>query len=59
MPVRSVIISKKDEAARICIDYRKQNGITVSGAEPISSADELITLMSTLSFFFSKLDMTQ
>lgn len=37
-----VIIKKKDESMRICIDYRKLNEVTVLDAEPIQNADELI-----------------
>lgn len=53
-----VVIRKKDGTIRICIDYRNLNKITVTDAEPIPGADELIASMS-LSCMFSKLDMTK
>ncbi|BFY99110.1 hypothetical protein BsWGS_02150 [Bradybaena similaris] len=53
-----VVIRKKDDTLRICIDYRKLNQVTVTDAEPIPGADELISNMS-LSSLFTKLDMTK
>ncbi|BFZ03151.1 hypothetical protein BsWGS_06190 [Bradybaena similaris] len=53
-----VVIKKKDDSLRICIDYRKLNSITVTDAEPIPGVDELITSMS-MSNIFSKLDLTK
>lgn len=50
------IIRKKDETVKIYNDYKKLNDITVTDAEPIPSADEFITLMSSLSTF-SMLDI--
>lgn len=53
-----VIIKKKDETIRNCIEYRKLNDIMVTDTEPIPSAHKFITLMSSSSIF-SKFNMTK
>ncbi|BFZ09104.1 hypothetical protein BsWGS_12143 [Bradybaena similaris] len=53
-----VVIRKKDESIRICIDYRKLNQITITDAEPIPGADDLLSSVARASWF-TKLDMTK
>lgn len=52
-----IIIQRKYESVRICVDYRKLHEVTVADAESIPSADKLITLLS--SSIFSKLNKTK
>ena len=41
-----VIVKKKDDSNRICIDYRNLNEISVFDAEPMDKPDFLIQKMS-------------
>ena len=36
-----VVVKKKDESNRICVDYCKLNRITVIDPEPMTTADDL------------------
>lgn len=54
----TVIIKKKNQTLRICIDYRQLNAVTVPDAEPIPNVDDLIMTL-VHSKIFSKLDMTK
>ena len=53
-----VMVKKKDNTYRFCIDFRKLNKITVFNPEPTPNPDQLFTRLST-SKFFSKIDLTK
>ena len=53
-----VIVKKKDNTNRICVDYRKLNKITEFDPEPIPSSDDLFTKLGG-SKYFSKLDLSK
>ena len=53
-----VMVKKKDNTFRFCIDFRKLNKITVFNPEPMPNPDKLFTRLST-SKFFSKIDLTK
>ena len=53
-----VIVKKKDNTNRICVDCRKWNKITEFDPEPILSSDDLFTKLGG-SKYFSKLDLSK
>ena len=53
-----VLIRKKDNTVRFCIDFRKLNKITTFDAEPMPNSDELFTRL-TGSKYFTKFDLTK
>lgn len=52
-----VLIRKKDESVRFCIDFRKLNFITAIDAEPIPDQHNLLYAQAN-NKFFSKIDLT-
>ena len=53
-----VLVPKKDQTVRFCIDYRKLNRITVFDTEPMPNPEELFALLAK-SKYLSKIDMTK
>ncbi|GBG84966.1 hypothetical protein CBR_g39429 [Chara braunii] len=51
-----VIVPKKAEGIRICIDYRKLNDITIKDVYPLPRIDELLDAIGSARFF-SKFDV--
>ncbi|XP_067944982.1 uncharacterized protein [Watersipora subatra] len=51
-----VLVKKKNEAWRLCVDYRKLNSVTCQDAYPLPRIDESLDALSG-SKFFSTLDM--
>ena len=51
-----VLIPKKDESVRSCIDFRKPNAITPTDSYPIPRIDEILDEMHGCSWF-SSLDL--
>ena len=51
-----VLVKKKDNSYRMCVDYRKLNAITKNDAFPLPSMEHLLVKVSN-SKFFSTLDM--
>lgn len=52
-----VLVHKKDNSIRLCVDYRKLNEITKRDATPIPRIDEILSWLHGARFF-STLDMT-
>ena len=52
-----VIVGKKDETIRICVDYRKLNSISEMDAYPMPHIDELIEKVGGAGYI-STLDLT-
>ena len=48
-----VLVTKKDEETRFCIDYRKLNGITMTNTHPLPRIDELLEKYRTEKWFTS------
>ena len=53
-----VVVKKKDNTNRVCLDYRKLNKLTVFDPEPIPSAEHLFQKLSG-DKFFSKIDLSK
>ena len=51
-----VLIAKKDNTVRFCIDYRKLNRVTVFDPEPLPNPEDLFVQLSK-SKYLSKIDM--
>ncbi|GBG69145.1 hypothetical protein CBR_g3844 [Chara braunii] len=51
-----VIVPKKPGGIRVCIDYRKQNDITIKDVYPLPRIDELLDAIGSARFF-SKFDI--
>ena len=51
-----VVVKKKDGSARICVDYRKLNAITVADTYPLPQIEEILVKIRN-SKFFSTLDL--
>lgn len=47
-----VMVKKKDESWRMCIDYRESNKVTVKDKFPISIIEELLDELGNDKFFF-------
>jgi hypothetical protein len=52
-----VIVSKKNEKKRLCIDYRKVNSITKKDAYPLPRIDEMLDALGN-SKWFTSMDLT-
>ena len=53
-----VLVKKKDNKTRFCIDFRKVNSQTVSDATPIPDQERIFSKLSKAKYF-TKLDMTK
>ena len=53
-----VLVKKKDNKTRFCIDFRKINSLTISDATPIPDQERIFTKLSKAKFF-TKLDLTK
>lgn len=53
-----VIVKKPDKSNRICIDYRKINGITVFDPEPMPTAEAIFAKL-TGDVYYSKIDLSK
>ena len=53
-----VIVRKRDDSNRICVDYRKLNKVTIVDPEPIDSTTDLMQGLSQ-DRFFSRLDLSK
>ena len=53
-----VVVKKKDNAVRICGDYRKLNAVTRVDAEPMFNQQEIFSRLAN-SRYFSKLDLAK
>ena len=52
-----VVVKKKDNKNRVCVDYRKLNKLTVFDPEPMPTAEHLFHKLSG-DKFFSKTDLS-
>ena len=52
-----VLVKKKDNTNRVCVDYRKLNKLTVFDPEPMPTAERLFQKLSG-DKFFSKIDLS-
>ena len=52
----ALVVPKKDNTARVCIDYRDLNALTVQDGYPLLKIDELLQKMAR-SRWFSKVDL--
>ena len=53
-----VLVAKKDQTVRFCIDYRKLNRVTVFDPEPLPNPEDLFAQLSKIKNL-SKIDMTK
>ena len=53
-----VLVKKKDNTKRVCVDYRKLNKLTVFDPEPMPTAEHLFQKLSG-DKFFSKIDLSK
>ena len=53
-----VVVKKKDNTSRVCVDYRKLNKQTVFDPEPIPTAEHFFQKISR-GKFFSKIDLSE
>lgn len=53
-----VLVRKKDESLRLCVDYRQLNANTVKDAYPLPRIDEALAVFAK-STCFSSLDLAQ
>ena len=53
-----VLVKKKDNKTRFCIDFRKVNSLTISDATPIPDQERIFTKLSRAKYF-TKLDLTK
>ena len=53
-----VVVKKKDNTNRVCVDYRKLNKLTVFDPEPMPTAEHLFQKLSG-DKFFSKIDLSK
>ena len=53
-----VLVPKKDQSVRFCIDYRKLNRIIVFDTEPMPNPEEMFALLAK-GKYLSKIDMTK
>ncbi|PIK41284.1 hypothetical protein BSL78_21861 [Apostichopus japonicus] len=53
-----VMVRKKDNSNRFCVDYRKLNSVTLVDPEPIPNIEDLMSRISA-GRYFSKLDLTK
>ena len=53
-----VVVKKKDNTNRVCVDYRKLNKLTVFDPEPMPSAEHLFQKLSG-DKFYSKIDLSK
>ena len=52
-----VVVKKKDNTNRVCVDYRKLNKLTVIDPEPMPTAEHLFQKLSG-DKFFTKIDLS-
>ena len=52
-----VIVKKKDESNRVCVDYRKLNKFTLADPEPMTATEDLFPRLGK-SQFFSKIGLS-
>ena len=53
-----VVVEKKDNTNRVCVDYRKLNKLTVVGPEPMPTAADLFYKLSG-DKYFSRIDLSK
>ena len=53
-----VVVKKKDNTNRVCLDYRKLNKPTVIDPEPMTTAEHLFQKLSG-DKFFTKIDLSK
>ena len=53
-----VVVNKKDNTNRVCVDYRKLNKLTVIDPEPMPTAEHLFQRLSG-DKFFTKIDLSK
>ena len=53
-----IIVKKKDNTSRFCIDFRTLNKVTVFDAEPMPNMEEIFTKIAGQKYI-SKLDLTK
>ena len=52
-----MLVKKKDDSQRLCVDYRALNKLTVKDKFPITIVEKLLKKLVGATFFFSKLDL--